>query len=122
MKKAFAVLGCAALVSACASRADNIQASYASSAVYQSMTCQQIGLEAARVSGRVAELTVTQNNKAVGDAVMTGVALVVFWPAALFVSGDGATAAELARVKGEVQALEQASIAKKCNIEFRKAA
>lgn len=122
MKKVLSAVGCSALVAACASRADNIQPSYASTALYQNMTCQQIGLEATRVSGRMAELTVAQNNKAVGDAVATGVALVIFWPAAFFVSGDGQTAAELARIKGEIEALEKTSISKKCNIEFRKAA
>jgi hypothetical protein len=46
-------------------------------------------------------------------------AIVIFWPAAFFVSGDKQTAAELAQMKGQMVAVEQASIAKKCNIEFQ---
>jgi hypothetical protein len=116
------VAACAAALAGCASRADNIAASYASPTLYQPLSCQQIAGEAARVSARVAELTQTQNNKAVGDAVATGVALVVFWPALFFVQGDGATAAELGRLKGEAVALEQANLAKNCGIQFRRAA
>jgi hypothetical protein len=44
---------------------------------------------------------------------------VVFWPAAFFVGGDKQTAAELANMKGQMVAIEQASIAKKCNIQFQ---
>jgi hypothetical protein len=36
-----------------------------------------------------------------------------------FVGGDKQTAAELAQMKGQMVAVEQASIAKKCNIEFQ---
>jgi hypothetical protein len=44
----------------------------------------------------------------------------VFWPAAFLVGGDKQTAAELAQMKGQMNAVEQASILKKCNIEFQK--
>ena len=50
----------------------------------------------------------------------TGVAIVVFWPAAFFVGGDGNVAAELGRMKGQMQAIEQASIAKRCGIQFQR--
>ena len=50
---------------------------------------------------------------------MTTAAVVVFWPAAFFVGGDKQTAAELANMKGQMTAIEQASIAKKCNIRFQ---
>ncbi len=49
---------------------------------------------------------------------MTGVALVLFWPAALFMKGDGADAAEVARIKGEMQSIEQVNRIKKCDIVF----
>jgi hypothetical protein len=45
---------------------------------------------------------------------------VIFWPAALFVGGDNAKTAELANLKGQMQALEQASIQKKCGIAFQR--
>jgi hypothetical protein len=61
-----------------------------------------------------------QNKKASDDAVATGVAIVLFWPAAFFIKGDQETAGELARLKGELDALEQTSIQKNCGIVFKK--
>ena len=51
-----------------------------------------------------------------------GVGLVLFWPSLFFIKGDGATAAELGRLKGEMDAIEQASIQKNCGIQFQRAA
>jgi hypothetical protein len=54
-------------------------------------------------------------------AVATGVGVVLFRPALFFIKGDSTTAAEVARLKGEMDPIEQASIQKKCGIEFRRA-
>jgi hypothetical protein len=51
--------------------------------------------------------------------VATAAAIVIFWPAAFFVGGDKQTAAELSQMKGQMVAVEQASIAKKSNIQFQ---
>ena len=88
---------------------------------YSSYTCPQLREEAARISSRAAAAMGQQDSKAAGDALKTGVALVLFWPAALMISGDGASAAEVSRLKGEMDAIESASIKKRCGIEFRKA-
>ena len=40
----------------------------------------------------------------------------MFWPAAFLVGGDGPMAAELAQLKGQMVAIEQASIQKKYGI------
>jgi len=61
-----------------------------------------------------------QNKKVSDDAVATGIALVVFWPAAFFIKGDKQSAAELGRLKGELEALERAGIQKSCDIVFEK--
>lgn len=61
-----------------------------------------------------------QDKQASGDAVKTGVGIVLFWPTLFFLKGDGATAAELGRLRGEMDAIEQASIAKNCGIQFQK--
>jgi hypothetical protein len=45
----------------------------------------------------------------------------VFWPAAFLVGGDGQVAAQLSQLKGQLNAVEQASIQKKCGIQFRQA-
>jgi hypothetical protein len=102
----------------CASRPDNIAASYVSPNQYGSYTCKQLEEEAQRVSSRAAEAAGVQQSKATGDAVATTVALVVFWPALFLIQGDGANAAEVARLKGEMEAIESASVQKKCGIQF----
>jgi hypothetical protein len=71
------------------------------------------------VSTRAASLSGVQDSKRTSDGVATAAAIVVFWPAAFFVGGDKQTAAELAQMKGQMVAIEQASIAKKCNIQFQ---
>ena len=109
-------------ISACAKKSDDVGSQYVSPLQYQSYSCRQIGEEAQRVNDQVARLTGVQDKKAENDAVATGVALVLFWPAAFFVKGNGENASELARLKGELEALEKTSIRKNCHIEFRRAA
>ena len=103
----------------CASSSSDITASYVSPLQYQAYSCEQIAAEAGRISARVSQLAGVQDNKATNDAVATGVAIVLFWPAAFMVNGDGQTAAELARLKGEFEAVEKASIEKSCGLTFR---
>ena len=61
-----------------------------------------------------------QNRKAGSDAMMTGVGVFLFWPALLFAGGDDASASAVARLKGEMQAIEFASNRNGCNIKFAK--
>lgn len=103
----------------CASSASEITAQYVSPIPYQDYTCQQIGEEAARVSQRAAEVAGVQDSKATTDAVAMGVGLVLFWPSLFFIKGDGQTASELGRLRGEFEALEKVSIQKGCNHQFR---
>jgi hypothetical protein len=49
----------------------------------------------------------------------TAAAIGGFCPAAFFVGGGKQTATEIAQMKGQMVAVEQASIADKCNIQFR---
>lgn len=104
----------------CASKSSDITAAYVSPVMYQNHTCQQLALEAQGVSARAAQISGAQDAKRSNDAVATGVAVVVFWPAAFLVGGDGPTAAELGQLKGQMVAIEQASIVKKCGIQFQK--
>ena len=83
-------------------------------------TCQQLAQEAPAVSTRATALSGVQDSKRTSDGVATAAAIVVFWPAAFFVGGDKQTAAELAQMKGQMVAIEQASIQKKCSIQFQR--
>ncbi|NOJ47831.1 hypothetical protein [Bradyrhizobium archetypum] len=116
------ILGIVALGAAlggCASSAADITPTYVSPVQYSSYTCQQLGLEAQSISARAAALSGAQDSQRTKDTLATTAAVVIFWPAAFFVGGDKQTAAELANMKGQMVAVEQASIAKKCNIQFQ---
>src|SRR3984893_1822806 len=116
-------LGLAALSAAlagCASSSADITPAYVSPLMYQGYTSEQLAKEAQAVSTRAASLSGVQDSKRTSDTVATTAAIVVFWPAAFFVGGDKQTAAELAQMKGQMVAIEQASIQKKCAIQFQK--
>jgi hypothetical protein len=121
MKKIFICMISTAVIfiSGCASRPDDITAAYVSPVLYQNLTCEQLSLEAQTVSARAAAAAGTQNRKANQDAAAMAVGIIIFWPALFLTKGDGAQAAEVARLKGEMQAIEHASIAKNCGIAFQ---
>lgn len=105
----------------CASRSEDVAASYVSSATYASYSCRELGAEAQRVSSAAAAASGAQDSQRTKDVVATTAAVVIFWPAAFFVGGNNAQTAELARLKGHMQAIEEASVQKKCGINFRRA-
>ncbi|MBR1220149.1 hypothetical protein JQ557_19240 [Bradyrhizobium sp. U87765 SZCCT0131] len=106
-------------VAGCASSSKEIQGTYISPVTYQNYTCQQLTMEAQALSSRAAIVSGAQDQKRTNDAIATTAAVVIFWPAAFLVGGDGQTAAELANLKGQMVAVEQASIMKKCAIQFQ---
>jgi hypothetical protein len=106
-------------IAGCAKNSAQIQSSYVSPMQYKSYSCAQLAEEGQRVSARASQAIGVQDKKASGDAVAMGVGLVLFWPALFFVQGDSGTSAEVARLKGEMEALEQESIRKRCGIQFR---
>ncbi len=114
-----AVFAVAISIAGCASRAENISAAYVSPLQYQNYNCAQLGEEASRLASRAAQVAGVQDSKATNDAVATGVGVIIFWPALLLIKGDSTTAAELARLKGEMEAIERIAIEKKCNIRFQ---
>lgn len=116
MSKAMTALLCAGLVvSGCATKSSNIQASYISPLQYGSYDCEQIQVEMVRLSAKVREVAGAQDKQAKNDQVAMGVGLVLFWPA-LFFLASGDRKEELSRLKGEYEALESSAIQKKCAI------
>jgi uncharacterized lipoprotein YajG len=107
------------LLAACATSPKDIQAAYVSPVPYQSMTCAQLGAEAQRVSAAAAQATGVQQQRASSDAVAMGVSLVLFWPAIFLVGGDKGNAAQVAQLKGQMDAIEQVNAQKNCGITFQ---
>ncbi|MFC7396701.1 hypothetical protein ACFQU1_05775 [Chelatococcus sp. GCM10030263] len=115
------VLALASILGGCASGSSDIRAAYVSPIPYQSYSCRQLGEEAERVSARAAEVAGIQDRKRTDDAVATTVGVIVFWPVLFAIKGDGQTAAELSRLRGEMEAIEKVSVQKNCGISFQKA-
>jgi hypothetical protein len=109
------------LAAGCAKHADQIAASYVSPYQYESFTCPQLADEAQRVGARASQVAGVQDEKATKDAVATTVGVIVFWPALFFIGGNDQQTAELARLRGEMEAIEQVSVRKRCNIQFQRA-
>lgn len=112
-------LAAAVALSGCAKDASQVGATYVSPVTYETYTCPQLAEEAQRVSSRAAQASGVQDQKATNDKVAMGVGLVIFWPALLFTKGNDENTAELARLKGQMDAVEQASIQKRCGITFQ---
>jgi hypothetical protein len=113
------IVALGAALGGCASSSSDISASYVSPVQYQQYTCQQLALEAQSVSARAGIVSGAQDQKRTNDGLATAAAVVVFWPAAFFVGGNGQTAAELAQLKGQMIAIEQAANAKKCAVQVQ---
>ncbi|AXC51270.1 hypothetical protein DRW48_12565 [Paracoccus suum] len=113
-----ASLTATSILAGCATKSEDISASYVSPNMFQQQSCGQLGEEAQRLSARATAAVSAQDRKASNDAAATAVSLVLFWPAAFLIKGDKASAAEVARLKGEMHAIEQASAQKRCNIRF----
>lgn len=108
LKKVLLVSSVVFFVSACASRPESISASYVSHEKYIDGDCARL---ATQLSDARAELTKTsemQNSKATGDAWG------VFLLAIPFSQLSGDHAGDVAKWKGEVEAIETAQIKKKC--------
>lgn len=118
MKK-LAILAMAVAVagtSACATHPNNIQAAYVSPMTYSAYSCDQLREENERLARRVAEVTGTQERRANHDKMAMGVGLVLFWPA-LFFMANGDQKEELARLKGEYDALQSVAVQKQCSAQ-----
>lgn len=113
MKTALLAACAAMTLCACATAPGNIQAEYISPLQYQSYSCEQLAQESQRIGQQVATVTGQQQQKANNDALATGVGVVLFWPALFFLAG-GDHKTELAHLKGENDAIQQAAIQKNC--------
>jgi hypothetical protein len=89
----YIAVGLAALASACAGHLDTPAPTYVSPSTFENLTCRQIGEEQKRIT----------------RAEATGGRL----------DGKPGNAEDVALLKGAMEALEQVSIEKNCNIEFQ---
>jgi len=119
MKK-IAILVIAAMLSACASNPDKIDAAYVSPLKYKDYDCDQIAMEMDYVGQRTTKLYQRLKAERTADNWQMGVGLLVFWPSLFFLEGgDGPEAGEYSQLKGEYEALRNTAVQKKCGIESK---
>ena len=106
-----ALLSTALLTGGCAKKANDIQANYQAPRRFESYLCHQLRDEAERTAKIAGEAFDEQNSK-------SSVAGVVTVPRSWFRTGDSSDVV-VARAKGDMQAIEQASIRKNCGTLFR---
>ena len=99
----------ASSLAACAKSPESIQAAYVSEVGYQRWSCRQLGEETGRLSSALATASVQQENARTNDTI--GVILIGIPVSSL--SGDN-IAPQIARLKGEQDAIRKASITKRC--------
>lgn len=114
------VVGAVVIIAACAPKPESIQGTYTSSALYQNLSCEQLVTEAQTISNRAHESAGLEKRHRVEDTVAVAAGVVIFWPALFFTHGADATAAQVAQLKGEMEAIERAANAKNCGIVFNK--
>ena len=107
-KEVTAVIAALALVG-CASKSADVAPAYVSP-----LQCEAQRVAAAAAAGQ-------QDSQATKDAVATTVGVLIVWPALFLIQGDKQNVAQLAQLKGEMDAIEHASIQKNCGIQFRPA-
>lgn len=103
------VIAMAAMLAACAKNPDSISAQYISDVTYRPLTCQDLSVESARTNAALARASTQQENARTNDTV--GVLLIGIPVSSL--SGDN-IAPEIARYKGELEAINRVQAQKKC--------
>lgn len=104
----------------CATQPEEIGASYVSPLHYKNFDCEQLEMEAERVSRRAFELGTSLRDEADADEVQMAVGLILLWPTLFWLEGgDDHRSMEYSRLKGERNAIESISIQKKCFIAFK---
>ena len=114
MKKPLTAVIAAAFLSACANSSENVSSAYVSPLAYQDNTCEELVAERNTLRQRIAQVAKDQDDKAGGDAAAVAVAAIVFLPAIAFMAAGEDKSGELARLKGEFDAVTEVAADKDC--------
>lgn len=109
------VISVSTVLAGCSTASKDISARYVSPIQYSSYDCSQLQEESYRITRIVTELGGRLDEAASNDKAITGVGVILFWPALFALGGTGEQEAEYARLKGEYDAVQQALIQKKCS-------
>lgn len=103
------IVGCSS-----APKANEVSAAYVPTGMYTNMTCEQLLSEAEAVRRSVPALEDAVNKHRSNQTGVEVVTWVLFWPAAFLLDKGEATSSQLAKAKGEIDAIGLAMKTKKC--------
>jgi hypothetical protein len=118
--KKIATIAALTILAGCASKSSEVSPTYVSPLLYSNYSCEQLAAEGQSVSSRAATAAGVQDKNRSSDTVATTVGVVLFWPSLFFIDGDDQKTAELANLRGQMEAIEQASIQRNCGIQFKR--
>lgn len=108
VKRTVAALTVAAVIlPGCATRPDNVVASSVSTSRYFDRTCKSLVRELDEVQDALRVQSAKLNDKATQDAVVTGVGMILFWPVLFALGNNAGLEGDVARLKGEEQAIRR---------------
>lgn len=108
----------ALLLSGCAASSLDIHRQFVAPETYRDLSCQQIGAEGERVVRRAAEISGVEYASEGGSGWLNMQPIVVSWPTP-WLAAQEEEITELSRLKGEFDALEEASRQKRCSLNFK---
>ncbi len=111
----------AVALSGCAQLKNEIVPRHQSTSKYSKYSCAQLELEEKRVNRELLSYTPEQDKLANRDSNLALASMfIVTAPVSLFMSGgNGPLAEEIADLRGQLVAMEKASILKNCRIQFK---
>lgn len=116
MKREICAAVCFAMLAGCSTASKDIASTYVSPLQYQSYDCDQLNAESQRINARAIQLGARLDEAADNDKALTGVGVILFWPALFALGGTKGQEAEYARLRGEDEAIQKAMIEKKCGL------
>jgi hypothetical protein len=104
------------LMGGCAASSIGIDAQYISADHYGGHTCAEIAAEGERVARRVAEISNTSEDTRSSGWLLPP-AIILLWPT--IPPSDDSIVADLRRLRGDFEALREASRRKRCSLRFQ---
>jgi hypothetical protein len=119
LKRTVAVASAAAMISACSSapKSNEVSAAYIPVAQYNNYTCDQLISEVESVRRSVPALESAVDKHRESQTGVEVITWVLFFPAALALDKGEGNSSQLAKARGELQAIQTAMMAKQCNTQ-----